>query len=199
MNQSVFANSFTGNSSAYPLCGMPTNIGFAMQKMRQAQIASGITAKTIFAGQPVIIDNRVGNPGTGQIVGLNADVLSITALATTTDTVNTVCGFVLCSDLDRVDEDGGVAYAHVEDIVNVGLLGSGLEVWLPASADCANIALTQGLYWDSTNAELDVPAASELTIPLKVLSALTDGYKLKKNASSGLMEWVATKCVKVQL
>lgn len=198
MNQVTFGTPFRGPSSASPLCGMPTNLSFAMTKMRQAQIASGITAKTVFAGQPVIIDNRIGNVGTDQLYGMNSDTLEITALATTTASVMTVGGFVLCSDLDQVDADGGVAYAHLSDLVNVGLIGSGIETWLPASADCANIALTQGLFWDSTNAELDVPS-NELTIGLKVLSALTDGYKLKKNATSGLMEWVATKCVKVQL
>ena len=200
MNQTAFGGGFVGPSSAAPLCGMPTNVQFAMSKMRQAQIKSDVTAKTIFAGQPVIIDNRVGAPGTAQIAGFNADVLEITALATTTSSVMTVGGFVLCSDLDRVDSDGGTAYAHAGDLVNVGLIGSGIEVYLPASSDCANIALTQGLCWDSTNAELDVPASSELTITgLKVLGSLVDGYKLKKNATSGLMEWVATKCLKVQL
>ena len=200
MNQTTFGSPFIGASSAAPLCGMPTNYQFAMTKMRQAQIKSDVTAKTIFAGQPVIIDNRVGAPGTAQIAGFNADVLEITALATTTALVMTVGGFVLTSDLDQVDSDGGVAYAHAGDLVNVGLIGSGIEVWLPASADCANIALTTGLCWDSTNAELDVPASSELTITgLKVLSSLVDGYKLKKNATSGLIEWVACKCIKVQL
>jgi hypothetical protein len=199
MNQTVFGSPFIGASSAAPLCGMPTNLQFAMTKMRQAQIKSDVTAKTIFAGQPVIIDNRVGAPGTAQIAGFNADVLEITALATTTSSASTVCGFVLCSDLDKVDTDGGTGYAHAGDLVNVGLIGSGVETYLPASADCANIALTTGLCWDSTNAELDVPASSELTIGLKVLGSLVDGYKLKKNATSGLMEWVATKCLKVQL
>lgn len=199
MNQTTFGSPFIGASSASPLCGMPTNLSFAMTKMRQAQIKSDVTAKTIFAGQPVIIDNRVGDPGTSQIKGFNADVLEITALATTTSSVMTVGGFVLCSDLDKVDTDGGTGYAHAGDLVNVGLIGSGIEVWLPASADCANIALTTGLCWDSTNAELDVPASSELTIGLKVLSSLVDGYKLKKNGTSGLVEWVATKCIKVQL
>lgn len=200
MNQTTFSGAFIGANSAAPLCGMPTNISNAMTKIRQAQINTGVTAKTVFAGQPVIIDNRVGNPGTSQLVGFNSDVLEITALATTTASVMTVGGFVLCSHLDQVDTDGGTGYAHLGDLVNVGLIGSGVEVWLPASADCANIALTQGLMWDSTNGELDVPPGSELTITgLKVLSSLTDGYKLKKNASSGLVEWVATKCIKVQL
>lgn len=198
MNQTAFGNAFIGAFSASPLCGMPTNFAYSMSKIRQAQIKSDVTAKTIFAGQPVIIDNRVGAPGTAQIAGFNADVLEITALATTDSSASTVCGFVLCSDLDKVDTDGGTGYAHAGDLVNVGLLGSGVETWLPASADCANIALSVGLYWDSTNAELDVPT-NEKTIPLKVLSSLTDGYKLKKNATSGLMEWVATKCLKVQL
>lgn len=198
MNQTTFGTPFRGNSSASPLCGMPTNMSFAMTKMRQAQIVSSATVKTIFASQPVIIDNRIGNVGTDQLYGMNSDTLEITALATTTSSVMTIGGFVLCSDLDRVDEDGGVAYAHVGDLVNVGLIGSGIETWLPASADCANIALTQGLFWDSTLAELDVPT-NELTPGIKILSALTDGYKLKKNATSGLMEWVATKCIKVQL
>lgn len=199
MNQTTFGNAFIGASSASPLCGMPTNLQFAMTKMRQAQIKSDVTAKTIFAGQPVIIDNRVGDPGTAQINGFNSDVLEITALATTTALVMTVGGFVLCSDLDKVDTDGGTAYAHAGDLTFVGLIGSGIEVYLPASSDCANIALTTGLCWDSTNAELDVPASSELTIGLKVLGSLVDGYKLKKNATSGLIEWVATKCLKVQL
>lgn len=199
MNQTVFGSPFIGASSAAPLCGMPTNFAYSMSKIRQAQIKSDVTAKTIFAGQPVIIDNRVGAPGTAQINGFNADVLEITALGTTTSLAMTVGGFVLCSDLDKVDADGGTGYAHAGDLVNVGLIGSGVEVYLPASADCANIALTQGLCWDSTNAELDVPASSELTIGLKVLGSLVDGYKLKKNATSGLMEWVATKCLKVQL
>lgn len=200
MNQTTFGTPFIGASSASPLCGRPTNLQFAMTKMRQAQIKSDVTAKTIFASQPVIIDNRVGAPGTAQIAGFNADVLEITALATTTSSVMTVDGFVLASNLDQVDADGGVGYAHAGDLVNVGLLGSGIEVWLPASADCANIAVSTGLYWDSTNAELDVPASGEKTITgLKVLSSLTDGYKLKENATSGLIEWVATTCIKVQL
>ena len=198
MNQATFSNPFRGPSSASPLCGMPTNLSYSMTKMRQAQIVSSATVKTIFASQPVIIDNRIGNVGTDQLYGMNSDTLEITALATTTASVMTVGGFVLCSNLDKTDEDGGVAYAHVADLVNVGLIGSGIETWLPASSDCANIALTTELYWDSTNAELDVPS-TEKTIPLKILSALTDGYKLKKNASTSLVEWVACKCIKVQL
>jgi hypothetical protein len=95
--------------------------------------------------------------------------------------------------------DGGDGYCHIGGLVNVGYIGSGVEVYLPASSDCANIATTTGLIWDATNAELDVKAAEDTALAIHFIGALVDGYKLKKNASSGLVEWVATKCIRCKL
>ena len=100
--------------------------------------------------------------------------------------------------VDQVDSDGGVGYAHTGGLVNVGLYGSGIEVYLPASANLANVSASTKLIWDATNLCLDVWSTGD-AVPVKIKSALVDGYKLKKNASTGLVEYVATKAIKVQL
>ncbi len=197
-SQSTFGTPFRGNNSALPLCGMATNLEFAMTKMRQAKLPAATTAKTIYAGQPVAIDNRVGAANTTDGTGFNSSSLEITGLAATPALT---AGFVLCGDMDQTDVDGGSAYAQRGLFCNIGLIGSGIETWLPCEAGYANAALTTASYWDATNLCLSATPATvgDAAFTIKLLSSVVDGYKLKKNASTSLVEWIATKCIKVQL
>lgn len=192
-----FNGSFRGPETGDVTCGRPLNVYQLGMKIVQAKLPTTLTNKDVLAAYPVAVDNRVGAANTGPITGMNPNVLEVTALGTTA----TAVGFALVGPVDSIDSDGGVGYAHTGGLVNVGLLGSGLEVYLPASANLANVAAgwRGKLIWDATNLCLDVYTTGDDSLTLTIKSALVDGYKLKKNASSGLVEYVATKAIKVQL
>ena len=190
-----FNGSFRGPETGDVTCGRPLNVYQFGMKIVQAKLPTTLTNKDVLASYPVALDNRVGGANTGPITGMNPNVLEVTALGTT----GSINGFALMGPIDSIDSDGGVGYAHTGGLVNVGLLGSGLEVYLPASANLANVAPGTKLIWDATNLCLDVYVSGDNSLSLTLKSALVDGWKLKKNASTGLVEYVATKAIKVQL
>lgn len=190
-----FNGSFRGPETGDVTCGKPLNVYQLGMKIVQAKLPTSLTNKDVLAAYPVAVDNRVGAANTGPITGMNPNVLEVTALGTSA----TAVGFALMGPVDSIDADGGVGYAHTGGLINVGLYGSGLEVYLPASANLANVSVGSKLIWDATNLCLDIYVSGDDSVPVKIKSALVDGWKLKKNASTGLVEYVATKAIKVQL
>jgi hypothetical protein len=188
-----FTNAFVGASSAAPLCGRINNLYTLGSRLKQAKVGNSLTQKVILAGLPVQLDNRVGTPGTNQIAGFNADVLEITALGTLTANI---AGFALAGDEDIIDVDGGVGYAHVGMLTNVGLIGSGIETWLPCDAALANVTTLTPVCWAS--GVLTATLGSDTALPIKLLSAVVDGYYLKVD-TDGYVNWTACKCIRVQL
>lgn len=188
----TFDNAFYGSNTAIPLCGTVVNKRECMGNLIQALLSTDLSDKDVVAGNPVIMNNVVTDSGTDQMGGMNADTFEITGLGSTA-----IDGFLLTSDMDIQDSDGGAPYAHTGLLYNVATYKSGVETWLPCEAALAGVVANTPLYWDTTNLYLTATVTND-ELPIKMISAVVDGLYLFKNATSGLIEWVATKCVKVK-
>lgn len=192
---SVFDSPFVGSNTANPLCGTIVKKYESMGNIIQALLSTSLDDKDVLPGNPVVINNLVTGSGTNQATGMNADTMEISALATTA-----VDGFLLCSMMDYQDDDGGVPYPHVGLLANVATYGSGVETWLPCDSALSGVALSTPLWWNTTNLYLAevTDTGTQNTLPIKMVSAVVDGYYQFKNATSGLVEWISTKCVRVK-
>lgn len=177
--------SFLGNSSAKPICGIFLRDLFRGQ-IYQAKVN---TDDLVYPGVPVTITNTNTKEGAG--VELNPNVLSITAVATADASVS---GFLLESPTDVMQWGEVAAHALKTQIVNVALLGSGVELYLPADSALSGVAIGKNnCVWDFTNKCVKVGADGYITI----LGPVVDGVTFVANGSS--IEFKDTKVVKVKL
>lgn len=177
--------SFLGNSSAKPICGIFLRDLFRGQ-IYQAKVN---TDTIVYPGVPVTITNANTKEGAG--VELNPNVLSITAVATADAGVS---GFLLESPTDVMQWGEVAAHALKTQIVNVALLGSGVELYLPADSGLSGVAIGKNnCVWDFTNKCVKAGAGGYITI----LGPVVDGVTFVENAGS--IEFKDTKVVKVKL
>lgn len=177
--------SFLGSRSQRPICGVFLR-DLYKGSLSQAKVGSGLK---VYPGVPVQIKNQTSTTSANN--GLNPNVLLITALAAK-DSVAT-SGFVLESPTD-VLQFGETAPSAVEgQIVNVALLGSGVELYLPCKDAVLNIEMIKRLDWDFVAGALDVSATGTI-IPL---GPVVDGIKYVN--SSGSIVYAETKCIRVRL
>lgn len=177
--------SFLGNSSAKPICGIFLRDLFRGQ-IYQAKVN---TDTIVYPGVPVTITNANTKEGAG--VELNPNVLSITAVATDDSGVS---GFLLESPTDVMQWGEVAAHALKTQIVNVALLGSGVELYLPADSGLSGVAIGKNnCVWDFTNKCVKADEGGYITI----LGPVVDGVTFVENAGS--IEFKDTKVVKVKL
>lgn len=177
--------SFLGNNSAKPICGI-----FLRELFRGNLYQAKVNTDTlVFPGVPVTIKNT--NVDTNAGVQMNPNVLSITAVATADAEVS---GFLLESPTDVMQWGEVAAHALKTQVVNVALIGSGVELYLPADAGLADIQLgVNNLVWDFGNKCVKAGANGYIT----GLSPVVDGVAFAEDSGSVIFKDV--KVIKVKL
>lgn len=179
--------SFLGSNSSKPICGHFLRDLFRGE-ISQAKVS---TTDVVFAGCPVEVKNDNITTGTSNAgKGLNPNVLSITKKATADAEVS---GFVLESPTDILQFGETAPRPLQNQVTNIALLGSGVEVYLPADAALVGIAMNSKLKWDFTKNALVVDVAGTIT----PLSPVVDGVKYKEDSGSAAFE--DCKAIKVRL
>lgn len=180
--------SFLGNSSAKPICGMFLRDLFR-GSIYQAKVD---TQSIVYPGLPVTIKNASTESAAG--VGLNPNILSITNVSTADSEVS---GFLLESPTDVMSWGEVAAHALKTQIVNVALLGSGVELYLPAGDDLANTQIgVNNLVWDFTNNCVKA-ATTQGGGYITGLSPVVDGVAFIANGDA--VEFKDSKVIKVKL
>lgn len=177
--------SFLGSNSAKPICG------HFLRDLYRGEISQAkvVTDDIVFSGCPVEIKNSAyttSNAGKA----MNPNVLSITKKATADGEVS---GFVLEAPTDILQFGEVAARPLKNQVTNVALLGSGVEVYLPADASLVGIAMNSKLKWSFDDNALKVDATGTIT-PLGVV---VDGVKYKED--NGAVVFEDCKVIKVRL
>lgn len=178
---------FLGSNSAKPICGHFLRDLFRGE-LSQAKVT---TTDIVYPGCPVEVKNTaIGAGGTAAGKGLNPNVLSITKKATV---ATEMVGFVLESPTDILQFGEQAARPLQNQITNIALLGSRVEVYLPADAGLASISLNSKLTWDFDNNCLKVDANGVI----EPLGPIVDGVAYKEDNGSVIFQDV--KCIRVRL
>lgn len=188
---------FIGNSSAKPIVGVCLS-DLYKGNVQQARV-SPLFVGQAYQGAAVTIKNEAVT-GTKAGEGLNPNVLEITAYATSQATLS---GFILEAPNmllpDSSFDAAPVAPAYA--ITNVALLGSGVEIYLPAAANLVNAQVgSPSLVWDFTNKCVATPAKTTDPTYLTAISPVVDGLIVKYDSTTGNQAaFVAGKVIKVKL
>lgn len=183
-----FNKSFVGPSSAKPICGQYLD-NFYKNSLVQARLD---IADAVAPGQAVNIKTANTSGGAGN--GLNPNVLIISSVA---DTSNAFEGFLLASETDVLHDDETAPRPVKSQIVNVAILGSGQELYLPCDASLQNKDITTAVYWDVANAQLTTTSTNNVLLNITLLSNVVDGVQYK--IVSGKCNFADTKCIKVRI
>lgn len=175
---------FIGNSSAKPIVGVPLR-GIYTFDLSQGKLTGD---DIILPGEPVKAVNRSEATGAGK--SLNPNVLE---LSKPDATKNSVSGFLLTNETDVIDFGQDAPRAYKGQIVNVALLGSRTEVYLPVASGVANVNVNSKLLWDFTENCLKVDA----TGTIELLGPVVDGVKFKN--TNGAISYENCKVAKVRL
>lgn len=176
--------SFLGNSSAKPIAGVPLRSIYSFD-FSQGKLT---TDDVILPGEPVKAVNKVSDE-TGAGKALNPNVLALSKPTAAAD----ISGFLLVNETDVLNFGETAPKAIKGQIVNVALLGSRVEVYLPVAAGVANANTSSKLAWNSANGNLEVSTSGTITL----LSPVVDGVKFKTSGSDTIYE--DCKVAKVRL
>ena len=178
--------SFIGNSSARPIVGVPLR-GIYTFDLSQGKLTGD---DIILPGEPVKAVNKLSKE-TGAGKALNPNVLKLSKPTAVAD----VSGFLLTNETDVIDFGQDAPRAYTGQIVNVALLGSRTEVYLPVAPAVANANanVNSKLLWDFTSGHLKVDA----TGTIELLGPVVDGVKFKNTA--GVISYEPCKVAKVRL
>lgn len=176
--------SFLGSNSAKPICGHFLRDLFRGE-ITQAKVN---TDDIVYPGCFVTIKNPSSVTNAGK--GMNPNVLNISGKATSDDDVS---GIVLESPTDILQFGEEAARPLKNQVTNVALFGSRIEVYLPADASLADVNVGAKLVWDFTDNVLKQGENGQITL----LSPIVDGVKYVEKDGSVAFE--DTKCVCVRL
>lgn len=158
----VFAESFRGNQHSLPIVGGFENQQRDGVKVIQATLSTQANAGVYSIASPVVLTNgEVQDP----------HVPLITQLATTDATI---AGFILRSATDIIFTGGTAPVCINGYSYSIGLIGSGVETWLPCDATLLNFTLTNWVTWDFANHQLKTSSAQS-GLEIFVLSAPVQG------------------------
>lgn len=160
--------SFLGNSSAKPIVGIPLRTIYSYD-ITQGKLTLGASGP-IPPGSPIKATNKVDST-TSSGKALNPNVLKIESAGKDAD----VSGFLLVNETDILDFGATAPRAYDGQIVNVALLGSRVEIYLPVDTTVAEINVNSKLAWDFTGKVLK----SSTTGKIELLSPVVDGIKFE--------------------
>lgn len=176
--------SFIGNSSAKPIVGVPLR-GIYTFDLNQGKLTGD---DIILPGEPVKAVNK-SSGATGAGKGLNPNVLLLSKPTTDAD----ISGFMLVNETDVIDFGQEAPRAYKGQIVNVALLGSRTEVYLPVANEVVDLNVNSKLLWDSAANNLK----PDVTGTIELLGPVVDGVKFKNSA--GVTSYEDCKVAKVRL
>lgn len=184
-----FNGQFVGSNSSKPICAV---VASDFYKLALQQAILDIDTLVV-PGTPVNIKNKA-HSGSNAGKGLNPNVLSITSVASANEAFE---GFVLVSDTDVLYESDKAPHPVKGQVINVAVLNSGIELYVPCDANIVGIDITSAIYWDVTNNCLTTTADGNVALNVTLLSPVVDGVTFVAN--NGNCEYKNTKCVKVRL
>lgn len=159
---------FLRPNSAKPIVGHATITAF------QTNLTQAKAGAELVAGQPVAVSTQASGTQAGS--GLNPNVFVANAI---TDSIS---GFAIESDNFAVVDGAESSKALKGSIINVALLGSGVEVFLPCkSSEFQNFVVGTPIFWSKTNGELtkteDTSKNATIALNVAVLSNPVDSIK----------------------
>lgn len=191
-----FNGQFIGNSSAKPIVGVCL-ADLYKGNVQQARVGASLTTP-VYQGKPVTIKNQA-TTGTKAGEGLNPNVLEISADATAQANLS---GFVLESPNMVIESQGSANEAPTAPayaVTNVALMGSGVEIYLPADAGLVNTQVgTPSLVWDFTN-KCVTAATGSASGYLTAISPVVDGLSVSFDSVSNKCTFVSSKVIKIKL
>lgn len=167
--------SFLGNSSAKPIVGVPLRSIYTFD-FSQGKLA---TDEAILPGQPIKAINKTSDK-TGAGKALNPNVLELSKPST----VNDISGFLLVNETDVLNFGETASKALKGQIVNVALLGSRIELYLPISADANGVNTNSKLEWDIATNTLKVSTSGNIDL----IGPIVDGVKFTLNGNDVVYE-----------
>lgn len=193
-NAQNIGNAFMKAKTYVPLCGFLQNPFYSNGKTQAAMIPTDLLGMVSATAVKIINDTT---PTSGRFAGenLNPKALKISAKAAAKDDLS---GFVLETDADVIPANGGASLPIQGGFVQVGLLGSGLQVWLPCDDSLIGVAINSELDYDFATGKLKKGAAGA-GIGVKLLSGVVDGKVKQYATATDTASWADTKCVLVQL
>lgn len=184
------------SATGVALCGFRQNQYTIGAFTTQAKIGN-LDPKTLLSCTPVSIknDNAEAN-GTDMFTGFNPKTFAVEkAVASNTDKID---GFILEDGMYVTDEAGNAGIPLEHGTVQVGKIGSGVQVFLPANANLVNVNLSTVLYWDPTNKEITTTSADMIALTgVQLLSSVVNGKARKLTGDT--IAWEDCTCVLVQL
>lgn len=174
--------SFLGSSSSKPIVGVVANNGTGF-----GIIQAKLTIDGAYVGAPVAITNNShGTSNAGE--GLNPNVLHITEIGG-----NNISGFILESQSDVVLNGSTAASPQKNQVINVGIIGSGIETYLPVVASVANKNINTKLSYDDNEKALKEDVNGKIAL----VGPVVDGVKYVLDG--GITTFKDTKVVRVRL
>lgn len=193
MHTGNYNGHFLGNNSAKPIAGVCLRDAYRGD-LQQARVSYQFVV-TAFPGNPVTIVNEVDASTTNAGMSLNPNVLNITNSASSHDDLS---GFVVETPNMLQEEGDNVPFAIGFAVTNVALLGSGVEMYLPAGTALANTQVGgKTAIWDFTNKCVVPNTDTKVASYLEVLSPVVDG--VAPVMEDGYIEYKPTKVVKVRV
>ena len=160
--------SFLGTNSAKPLTAVPLRVS---GDLSQGKLTG---ADVVLPGDPVKVENQVFT-GTNAGKGLNPNVLKVTKATTDAD----VSGFLLVNETDVLLPGSEAGRAFENQVVNVALLGSRVELYLPADDSVVNVNVNKKLKYDFATKTLKADDTGTITL----LSPVVDGRSCELKGS----------------
>ena len=187
-----YTTSFRGSSSYVPLVGQILNKYEDFGNLSQVKFNSS----GLVAGNPVTVKNQVGATANEvAIENMNSVCGEITGEATTN---NNLDGFLVSSETDVVPLAGGEAYPVAGFLSFVALLGSGINLYLPADSTLEGVSLNTPIAYDFSNHVLKrATVGTDVELPIRLKSALVAAKKL--TYSGGVASWGDCTAVLVEL
>lgn len=170
------------SSTIKPLCGVQLN---NVTKNVSTQAVVSADSIYLYAGAPVTLKNKSN---------INGNVLSISAVATSKDTLD---GFVLKSTNEVVDLGAEIGVPVKGQIVSVATLGCGIEVYLPCDSTLQDVAISSKVKWDTTSNCLVSDTAGTDALPITILGGVIDAQTITN--TSGVAGIKDTKAIRVRL
>lgn len=182
---------FIGNSSAKPICGQFVRSFQNGNQITQARI----DAVEVVPGMPVCVKTNA-NAGLKADKGLNPNVNYIVGKGSSAGTEannNVITGFLLESPTDLLLESDSVSAPVEGQIVDVALLGSGVQVYLPVNATdvAGGLLTTQKLAWDDASNALKKSANGNISI----VGPVVDGVRYVFDNATKSAKFADCKCV----
>lgn len=175
-------NSFVGASSFKPIAGQVLRNMYLFQ-VNQAKVATGAN---LVPAMPVKITNEFGgNPNEG----LAPNVFLATNITAITD----ISGFVVESPTDVLEIGGSVPKPQEGQVIQIALLGSGIEIYLPCDNTLQNVNVNSKAVWDTTSNKLKLSDDGNISIVSGVVDGIT--YQVDGNFA----KTIDSKVIKVRL